>query len=120
MKVTNFLCLFLIITLGDAFALDLTCSNPDMLKRADLAYTENRAIIEKIPGVVRVEVADCSEIEAPAVTGVDGFVCGVFVWFDNSISESIFKATTKIWSGQIGSGVPTCSRTTSRVLSVRE
>jgi hypothetical protein len=98
-----------------AHANDFSCANPDMLRLADATYKMNLTLMGKIPGVVKVEVGDCSEIESPAVTADMGFVCGIFLWFDNSEAESIFKATTKIWGSTLGSGIPTCSRTVSRV-----
>lgn len=99
---------------------DQTCLNS---KAYDLAYEAGQKYAQKInniPGVLKIEIGNCSEAESMAVTSSE-FKCGVFVWFENDIQREVFHQTTSLWGGLLkldnGVDVPFCSKIVQQMTS---
>jgi hypothetical protein len=103
-----------------SFATDNSCDNSFQKQAADSAMLVLNQTVQAIPGVIRVEIESCSEMESPAVTPEMGFTCGVFLWFSSAEAREVFSASSKIWNGAYVVDingtlvtVPICSRTVS-------
>jgi hypothetical protein len=100
---------------------DLSCTNSVAFDLAYDAGQEYAQAINNIPGVLKIEIGTCSDIESKAVTSTQ-WKCGVFVWFENEMQREVFHQTTSLWGGSLklkggGDEVPVCSRTVQQLTS---
>lgn len=111
-----------IVSQGIASEADPCGAFPESVKIAQDAGKIHEKKLAAIPGVIAMEVDNCSELESVAATETK-WVCGLFVWFKDSKSRAVFHATNALWGGYLslpfGKQVPLCSRVGSGPRNVR-
>jgi hypothetical protein len=91
---------------------DQTCNSSEAYDLAYQAMQEYEQKFINIPGVLKIEIESCNDLESKGVS--KGKVqCGIYLWFADEATKESFYQTTNVWSGKVkvsnGKSVPVCS-----------